>query len=373
MIPTDYGSAFFGPEMKPEKDASEITFRDLGRTFPRLTWENSPRYHDTLQRLLGWTDKTSLKIETCGLAARRIDCEGEQSTIHHSRYVPITCNRRTCPECAWNDMHDRIRQFEPIADIAYQYRKHPDMRVRFWTLTIRAAKPETDLKPYFDGLKASLFDLWRALFGDNAQRNADRPEDLKKSGGVFFMETQGGWNPHMHGLVLSPFLRVEHVRAVWKKVVLKNGLSGCRIEIKEPYIKGPKHTQLPCKTPEDYKQAIMEIVSYPIRPEKGGRHDPVLMAYVEAGLQGHRRYICKGDWYNRFERPEHHAVCGECLDTFTHDEIYDDYARPTEQNFFTENQEGFRNWMQYGYHWPKAQIAAYIEKMQDFPTPENMT
>lgn len=368
MIPTSYEAK----KNESKKEPGEVDFRDFGRKFPRLTWENAPRYHETLQRLLGLVDKTSLKIETCGIGARRIDCDGEKSTVLHSKYVPVTCNRRTCPECAWQDMKDRIRQFEPIGEIGYQYRNHPDMRVRFWTLTIRAAKPETDLKPYFDGLKQSLFDLWRALFGDNARRHAERPEDLKKAGGVFFMEVQEGWNPHLHGLVLSPFFRVEHVRAIWKKVVKKNGLSGSRIEIKEPYIKGAKHAKLPCRTPEDYHQAIMEIVSYPIRPDKGGRHDPVLMAYVEAGLQGHRRYICKGDWYNRFERPESHAICGECAGGFTHEELYDDFAKLTKQNFFPENETGLRNWQDHGYHFPKALIAELMAKQNEFPTPERM-
>jgi len=111
------------------------------------------------------------------------------------------------------------------------------------------------------------------------------------------------------------------------------------------------------------------------------------MAHVEAGLKGLRRYFCKGDWYNKFERPEHRALCadcaedflnrpdyqkickecmsysgdneqgcGKCLATFTHDDIYDDFSKATIQEFFTEDEKGIQNWEKFGYHFPKQSL-----------------
>jgi|GEM_PF-6931243 len=366
----------------------DVSFRDFDRHFPRMSYGIAPDFHDELQRLLGYADKTSKKIETCGLAGRRIDCKDDDTPDrNHIRYVPVTCNRRVCPECAYRDMLDRTKQFSPIAETALEFSKHPDWRVRFWTLTVKAAPKGADLRPYFDGLKSALFDMWRELFTTDKRKNRkkiscaeirkgiDTPA-LKASGGVFFLETQGGWNPHLHGLVFSPFMNVDRVRESWKRHSAKYGLRGERIHIELPYVRrGGKEER--CKTKEDFEGAISEIVSYPIKPEKnGGRHDQVLLAHVEAALQGRRRYIVKGAWYNKFERPEHHALCCECLGGFTHNEMLDGVVPVTKQNFFTEDEPGLENWKHFGYRFPAADLRRMQEcerdYMKDFPTERSL-
>jgi len=58
-----------------------------------------------------------------------------------------------------------------------------------------------------------------------------------------------------------------------------------------------------------FKNSIWEILNYPVKPDKEGRHDPVLLAHVEHALHGRRRYVKKGAWYPKFPRIE---TCSEC-------------------------------------------------------------
>ncbi|GAI15529.1 unnamed protein product, partial [marine sediment metagenome] len=236
--------------------------------------------------------------------------------------------------------------------------------------------------------KLSLEALWRSLFGDNAQTK--RPE-LKKCGGVFFFETQGEnktWNPHIHGLVLSPFFRWEDIMSLWEKILKKNDLSGNGCFIEEPYVKSThlnyetgeiERIKLKCIREDQFYSAIREIVQYPIQLDKNGRHDQRLLAHVEHALFGKRRYIIKGDWYNEFKRPEHKAICEECLGYFTKSSNEDCEAlggRAFKYDFFPETPAGLDRWKRLGYHYPKdganRRRAAELQAVYDFALSHNI-
>jgi len=270
-----------------------ISEYDFLRDYPRLTEENYSKYHTCIKRL-GFF-KLSQRIDECLIHGIGLDCSSGDH--RHYKYAPIPCKRRTCPQCASIEMIDRVLQFSPLVHYLHHDLFDPRLsyRLRFWTLTAKGVPIGNELTDFIKSLKSALHLFWRKLFGDNSKK--PDPE----AGGVWFFETQGEdyWCPHIHGLVWSKFHHVKVVRPLWYYCLKYYGLHGDRIELDE-------------LTGDNLDKVVREIVSYPIDPDKLGRHDQALLANIEVALHGQRRYIIKGSFYGKFPRIEHKAQCPVC-------------------------------------------------------------
>lgn len=319
-------------------DKNHISPSEFKRTYAPLTEETHPRYHKTL-RLLG-QDKLSWKIERCGIDALKVYCS---ENAQHSYYVPIFCNRRTCPECSLQDMYRRFLQFEDIAAITRKANEFPgshfprSWRVRMWTLTSLAIKNQPLDKP-IEACKKALHRVWRYTYGNQTPRDSPRglygPEP--DAGGLFMLEIQGGWNVHFHGLVFGPYRYADYVRELWSESLDMFGWYGRHVHIEQAY-KGKSG---------DYSDSIMEVLQYPVKPNKEGRHDEELLANVEAALSGKRRFFLKGSWYNHFPKEKIPGDCPIC-----HSDVYLEFDKDFqrllgstfEKRFFDWTDEGLSN------------------------------
>ena len=181
---------------------------------------------------------------------------------------------------------------------------------------------------------------------------------------------------------------MEKVRSLWEKILIKNSLSGNQIHLELLYKKGfdkdMKEVKRNLITDDDYIDAIREIVAYPVKINKYGRHDPRLLAHVEHALFGLRRYIIKGSWYNKFKRPEHKAVCEIDMANFTKMIETDPvFGKAYRHRIFEETKTGLQNWKNIGYHYPrdrvvklkKKELKEYIETIYslNIPTRESLS
>lgn len=314
---------------------------EFNRTFRPLTETEFPKYHETLRSFGLWKD--SFAVSRCGIDSIRLTCKENEFT--HNYQVPIPCQRRTCPECTFVDMLSRVRQISPIEDqiemandFSGEYFPN-DWRVRFVTLTTKAI-PGIELKePIEKTLKA--FGLWwRKVYGDlypYPDKNAD-PE----TGGLFSLEIQSGWNVHLHGIVLSGFRHVAFMRDEWEKSLRHYGWFGNWIHVDMVH---KKHGET------NYRGALYELVQYPVKPNKKGRHDEILLAYVEAGLKKHRRFVTKGAWYNKFPKEKTACpcpVCGGDLTVIRDKKWEEDFGRCYTESLFPYTDEGKQNFQRLG-------------------------
>jgi len=314
-----------------------VSAYDFLRDFPRLSEEKYPRYHHYL-RGAGFS-KVSNRVDQCCINAIGLDCSSGDHT--HYAYAPIPCKRRTCPQCAVIEMNDRIDQFSYLSQFLYHdiFKPLKNYRLRFWTLTTKGLPPGSDLTEHIKSLKSALFLFWRKLFGDRSA--SPDPE----AGGVFFFEVQGVklWCPHINGLVWSGFHHVTQLRRLWKYCIEYYGLSGYRLKVQS--IQG-----------DDLLKIVCEIVSYPLNPDKQGRHDQVLLANVEKAFFGQHRYIIKGSFYGQFPRIEHKAKCPICSSPM---EVGEDYSRnclDVQRGFFPETLEGLQRYHDFGFISEKKRI-----------------
>lgn len=343
---TRIGTKFINYEISsPSKG---ISHKEFNRKYPRLTFENYPEYHRTLQKL--HCDDLSWRINRCGIDGMRLDCTED---IEHSCWVKLGCNRRTCPQCATIEMFDRFRQFFEIAGITANA-SHDDMfdpgwRVRFWTLSCKAVKNYALDFP-LKAMKRSLFAWWRQTHGE---RSKEFNYNYERAGGLFVFEVQSGWNVHIHGLILGPHFSddqqqknrvgsLTRAREIWTNCLTKYGWSGHGLNVK-PVI----------RKDGDFRGSILETIAYPLRPDKEGKFQQRLLAYVESAFSGQRRYILKGSWYNQFSRIKRTAICPECLNELYKEPAYDIvWAYPYRKNMFYEDEEGLQRWINRGYRFP---------------------
>lgn len=306
-----------------------INFENFGRKHPRLSSEKYPEYHDTLIKL-GHKD-ISWRIDRCMIDGIGIECVLDPS---HRGYIASGCKRRTCPQCSYLDMRRRYDQFFPYL-LRYtdkdMIKANTGYRLRFWTFNCRGLGKYQDMTLFITQLKKSLFLFWRKIFSDLAKY----PDE--EAGGVFFIEVQGDkfWNPHIHALLWSKFKNVKTLRKEWEYCLRKYDHSGNGVWIKELY--------------GDYEKAIYEVLSYPVKPDKDGRHDKELLAYTESALNGKRRYFMKGSFYGLFPMVHHSTPCDTCEGYMTQGYDYTRERRDFWKNAFTEDIEGLKNFVNAGW------------------------
>ena len=327
-----------------------ISFKHFGRKFPRLDMDNYPQYHNSLIKLnrldLSW------RIHRCRIDGIGLECE---NNYLHSGYVPVSCNRRTCPQCAWTEMLERLDQFYPLVRFtdSDMILENPGYRLRFWTLTAQGIPKNTDLTKHISKLKSAFHLFWRKSFGNRSQFHD--PE----AGGVFFLEVQGKnfWCPHIHGLAWTRYPQANEFRSKWEYSLKRYGLKGNRIQIKLIY--------------GDPVKSIFEIISYPIRPNKNGRHDQKLLAHTEVALSGQRRYFIKGSFYRQFPRQKGSAFCHECDGSMEQGWNYIHNCIDYQKNIFSIDYPGIKNFIEKAWISP-ARRRDLIENI-NIPTNESLS
>lgn len=323
--------------------------------FPALRKSEFPRFHQVL--IKGGRDDLSFKIDSCCKDSIRLDCE---QVPEHDGTIPVRCNRRICPGCARKDMGERIDRYRSIAHITYPSSKDQEKlgyRLRYWTFT-QTARPGQELRKPVYALKNSLFRWWRYVYGNRQKAN------FSDVGGLFCIEVGEGWNAHAHALIFGPYHgypgkpsrdpvpQLEECRQIWIDSTKYYSWYGERIHIEE------------VKDPES---SIIELISYPLNPEKRNNFDERLLAHIELAFSGRnsiserpdikpipaiRRYFAKGSWYNRFEKKEHHIFCPDCLKhgsiwQMVREPSYDCFkGRHFQKNHF-DSEEKWENRLQY--------------------------
>jgi len=342
------------------ENQNKVKASDFNRTYPPMGENIWPVYHQTLSDLDLWD--RSWKIQHCGIDAIRCRCQ--KFPIKHSYFVPVFCQKRTCPECTLRDMRERYEQFRDITTICEQvngspgelFPIHEKWKVWFVTLTSKAV-PGGPLEPVMDAMKKALYRWWRYSYGEKTpfldknetiqvwKRGKVVNHKLRKkirgpepeAGGLFFVEVQGGWNVHFHGLVLGPQRDFEFLQKIWKESLDFYGWSGNWIKVKEVY----------ADPGGGYRGSVMEILNYPVRPDKQGRHDQELMAHVEKALYKKRRYVLKGAWYGKFPRnkaePSLCPICNSKIEIWFDKDLERLMGRTMENYFFTYDKTGVEN------------------------------
>jgi len=306
-----------------------INFESFGRKHPRLSIEKYPLYHDTLCKL--GKEDISWRVDRCNIDGIGIECCIDPS---HRGYVPVGCDRRTCPQCSFLDMRRRYDQFFP-ALLRYtdpdMIEYNPGYRLRFWTFTCRGLRIGQDMTLFISQLKKSLFLFWRNVFGERSKY----PDE--EAGGVFFIEVQGDkyWCPHCHALIWSKRKNIKPLRDEWEYCLRKYNHSGSGLWITKLY--------------GDYEKAIYEVLSYPVKPDKDGRHDKVLLAYTESALSGKRRYFMKGSFCGLFPNTHNSTPCDTCEGYMVQGYDYKHERRDFWKNAFPENIQGLKNYVNAGW------------------------
>ena len=292
-------------ELSPPSTDGRIDFY-----FPpgsRLRVADYPRFHSFLRK--HGRDDLSWKIDSCAQSARPLSC---WDRLSHSVMVPISCGRRTCPDCGRRIMAHNVRRFSPIVDIWEAAEKaQGDYRVRFWTLT--ASHPrKVILKPIFEAFVAAIRSWWRLSHGNRS----GHPD----CGGLFSLEVGDSGNVHAHALIYGPFFKTTYstrptpIRRMWGVALHRVGLEGSILDCRAVSGQG----------------SITETIAYPLDPEKRKNLDEELLANIELSLSGRhasksksgveiiaipatRRQWCAGSWYQKFDVPAVGFVCPHCF------------------------------------------------------------
>jgi len=303
-----------------------MNIEEIDEWFPpgeALKYESFPEYHHTL-RAFGRSD-LSWKIDRCKMDGMRLDCD--LLPIHDS-YLPIPCNRRTCPDCAKIEMSKQITRFLPLEHIFFNEDGRPKKyvwsegenpqgwRLRFWTFTTKA-KPYQSLREPAKAIKEAIHRYWNTMYG---QKSKARGGPYKKAGGVFTIEVGAGWNLHSHALIYGPYENdLNDNRSVWGNAIQKAGwYPGNRLEVKQAR-----------------PGAVKELISYPFNPAKMKKLSHELLAFVELAFSGKnktendpgitaiRRIIVKGIFYDMFPpMPDPVLLCPDCVE-----EVFDNPER----------------------------------------------
>lgn len=307
----------------------------------RLRESEFPIFHAFLKKH-GRGD-LSWKIDACAQGAHRLDC---WELPQHTVMVPLSCGRRTCPDCGRRIMSESIRRYRGIMNIwSGAEAAQTSYRVRFWTFTCSHPR-RMILKPIFESLSAAIRSWWRITHGNRS--------GFEDCGGLFSLECGISGNVHAHALIYGPFLRVEESRAAWGRALSRVGLSGNRIEVK----------------PVTSEGGIIETIAYPLDPEKRKDLDEELLANIELSLSGRRagvdkagkelvaipatrRQWCAGSWVGKFERVHSSFACPHCLAESGHisgmtvDPDLDFlHGKPYQRDYFRAHPERWEEWNQ---------------------------
>jgi len=278
----------------------------------------------------------SLKIDTCDLCGIRLDCE---DVPIHDGMLPIACNRRICPQCAYKQLIKNLFRYKNIPNVIKNSFDLPESwRVRFWTFTALAV-PGKSLRLPAMAISKALRLYWRNIYGKGSLE-----------GGLFVIEVGEGWNVHCHALILSPYHPDLNInRDVWSKALKNYGWSGHRIEVKK--ITPGKNG--------NFNDSLIELITYPLNPEKRFKMDEFLLAHIELAFSGRnksdkcsrilsiRRIFELGSWYGLFPViKQDPLLCPECANEghasrMLREPGYDDFkGHRFRKNFFKKEE----NW-----------------------------
>ena len=247
-----------------------------------------PAFHRELFKL-GRYD-LSWKMDACCCSAQRLDC---WSILRHMAFVPVACHRRTCPECSRRRYHEDVSRYLPIERIA----EHLDhiggaRRIRFWTFTCCHPPIINDYRPWFLNLTKAV----RSWFHSTHDSSLD--------GGLFSLEVGVKGGPHIHALISGPFLSVNFCSLKWSNALKRHDLprGNVDVELSRP-------------------GSILELVCYPLDPDKVVGLDETLLARIESGFSGSRavhqpsirRQWTMGTWSGAFPLKLSSKPCPDCL------------------------------------------------------------
>jgi len=284
---------------------------NFNRKYSPLSENLYPVYHDVLKK--SNHPELSYKVDKCGIDGIRLTCS---KNYQHSYVLPINCKRRTCPECSRLEMLSRFHQFKPIIKIIKDTNARPgsklpqEWRCRLVTLTCKAKKGQNLQRP-LESVKKAFFEFWRNVYGVKSEFK--KYSDI--IGGLWYIEIQSGWNVHMHGIVLSPFIKTDYLQKIWKKYIEYYGWYGWICHQVVIY-SGVDHKGNP-KYNGNYENSLFEVLNYPVKPNKIGRHDQELLANVELAMYKKRRMYLKGSWYKKFPKQKNECTCPVCGSEFT--------------------------------------------------------
>lgn len=331
----------------------KIDHTSFDRKYARLTTEEYPQFHQTLIDL--HRDDISWRIDRCGIDGVRLDCEDNGQ---HYKYFPVPCQRRICPQCAQVALGKFYWKYSKLQTLFNTHQNHPEefppgFSFRFWTFTIRS-KPHTDLFPKFLTCRRSIDRWWRYTHGERSKYNSSH------SGGIFVFEVQAGWNVHIHAIIFGPYLPVKFTRDQWTESVHFYGDYSNRIHVK--------------KIEEYSAKSILELLCYPLHPDKNGSFSQLLLANIEVAMSRGikhenqstkppvRRIFEKGSFYQLFTMQKQIALCPDCAEhhhvaAMNHEPIYDYiWGRRFQKNLFTINKEGLNNYDTIAYKFPDLQL-----------------
>jgi len=325
----------------------ELTAPHLPEFFPPgsyLRKEKYPLFHYTLEQNfradLGW------KIDQCKLAGIRLDCE---NVGYHHGFIPVNCNRRICPACSTHQMAKNILRYHPLSYFPNNQIKRKNWRLRFWTFTSKAEKNKSLREP-MEAVSKAVRLYWRNVYGD---RSKPRKGPFPDAGGIFVIEVGEGWNVHAHALIFGPYHKnLDDLREIWSKSLKQYSWSGSRIHVKN-LTRDPNGS---------FEGAVVELISYPLNPDKRIDLDEKLLAYIEMAMSGRnrlnfdgsgkipaiRRITELGSFYRLFPayKPPH-LICPECLEDnhisgMTWFKEFDDFkGRRLKQEYFKNENHWF--------------------------------
>jgi hypothetical protein len=333
------------PEEKKDPFQNLILPDKFNRKYAPLNSSEYPIYHNILSK--SNHPEFSYKIENCGIDGMRLTCSND---YRHSYVIPINCGKRTCPECSRREMLERFHQFKPLLNIIEETNSRPgdklpqEWRCRFVTLTCKSKK-DTDINKPIEAVKKAFYEFWRNVYGVKS-KFAKYSEII---GGLWFLEVQSGWNVHLHGIVLSPFISTDYLQKIWKKYIEFYGWFGwiCHQEV----IYSHKDDKGNAAYDGNYSGSLFEVLSYPVKPDKKGRHDEKLLASLELAMYQKRRMYLKGSWYNKFPHYKHEVRCPICDAEFTILQGREEqklFGNTFNESVFSYTEEGFENFKNFG-------------------------
>ncbi|MBA7495321.1 hypothetical protein ES702_05903 [subsurface metagenome] len=329
-----------------------VDYKLFDRKFPRLKKEMYSAFHSILEK--SNRDDISWKCDRCGIDGIRLDCIENHE---HVKYVSCNCKKRTCPQCSMVLLGKSFYKYRKIQEIFTDVRDHPEkypsgFAFRFWTFTIKAEKYKP-LRKKFITMRKSIDRWWMYTYGKRS------PYKSSHAGGVFVFEVQSGWNVHIHAIILGQFLDVDFARNIWIESVKYYGDYSCWMHV--------------VKIDDASDKLILELLCYPLHPDKEGKFDQELMAQIELAMSMNknadsgeytspiRRMFEKGSFYQRFTLQQNMALCPICAEhgfiaEMYHENLFDRiFGRRHKTELFVENDEGLRNYLTMAYKYPDVQ------------------
>ena len=161
------------------------------------------------------------------------------------------------------------------------------------------------------------------------------------AGGIFAMEVGAGWNVHAHAMIYGPMMDASKQRERWIECAERNDLFTKWYHVE--------------KTRGCTEKDLVELLQYPVNPEKRADYDEKLLAEVEVGFSWEkeksdqrvvRRLWTCGTFYKMFPPEEPlHIECPLCLERGEHhrmvhpEPIYDgQHVKRLRENWFDSDE-----------------------------------